>query len=181
MALLFDAAGRDAVLIETVGVGQDEVEIGHQADVTVLVLAPGFGDDVQTMKAGIMEIADLFAINKADQPGAERLEQEIQAMQSVSAAAGGVDRAPVRRVIATENAGIIELLSDIEGIFERNGRRGLRAEAWTARLREMIRDDLMSSIPESELAEHAARVASKTEDPYAAVAALRLRMVAGTA
>ncbi len=83
MAMLFDAAGRDVVLIETVGVGQDEVDIARLADITVLVLTPGFGDDVQAMKAGIMEIADVFAINKADQPGADRLEQEIRAMQSV--------------------------------------------------------------------------------------------------
>ena len=84
MALLLDAAGNDAVLIETVGVGQDEVEIARLADVTVVVLVPGMGDDVQAIKAGIMEIADVFVINKADQPGADRLEREIKAMQSLA-------------------------------------------------------------------------------------------------
>src|SRR5712692_107418 len=75
LALLLDAAGKDYVLIETVGVGQDEVEVAGVADVTVLVLVPGMGDDVQAIKAGIMEIADIFVINKADHPGAERVEQ----------------------------------------------------------------------------------------------------------
>ena len=79
MALLLDAAGKEVVLIETVGVGQDEVEVAKLADVTVVVLVPGMGDDVQAIKAGIMEIADVFVINKADQPGADRLEREILA------------------------------------------------------------------------------------------------------
>ncbi|HZQ54796.1 MAG TPA: methylmalonyl Co-A mutase-associated GTPase MeaB [Bryobacteraceae bacterium] len=101
MALLLDAAGFDTVIIETVGVGQNEIEIASLAHVTVLVLVPGFGDDVQAMKAGIMEIADVFALNKADLPGAERLEQEIRATQ----------HAPVQRVIATTGAGVPELIA----------------------------------------------------------------------
>ena len=99
MALLLDAAGKDVVLIETVGVGQDEVEIAKLADVTVVVLVPGMGDDVQAIKAGIMEIADVFVINKADQPGADRLEREILALQSLSTSAGrlGSSDRPHRR------------------------------------------------------------------------------------
>src|ERR1700719_521451 len=89
MALLLDAAGREVVLIETVGVGQDEVEIAKLADATVVALVPGMGDDVQAIKAGIMEIADVFVINKADQPGAERLEREIKAIQSLSTRTDG--------------------------------------------------------------------------------------------
>src|SRR5271169_116305 len=85
LALLLDAAGKDVVLVETVGVGQDEVEIARLADVTVVVLVPGMGDDVQAIKAGIMEIADVFVINKSDQPGADRLERELKAIQSLSA------------------------------------------------------------------------------------------------
>ena len=80
-----DAAGRDYVIIETVGVGQDEVEIARLAQVTVVVLVPGMGDDVQAIKAGIMEIADIFAINKADLPGADRLERETCELESASA------------------------------------------------------------------------------------------------
>ncbi|MGI8741571.1 MAG: methylmalonyl Co-A mutase-associated GTPase MeaB [Bryobacteraceae bacterium] len=104
LALLLDAAGFDAVLIETVGVGQDEVEIAKLADVTVVVLVPGMGDDVQAFKAGLMEIADLFVINKSDQPGADRLEREIKANWHV----------PVLRTIATEGQGIDQLLSALE-------------------------------------------------------------------
>ena len=80
---VLDASGRDVVMIETVGVGQDEVDIVRLADVTIVVLVPGMGDDVQTIKAGIMEIADIFVINKADRDGAERVEREIRAMQAI--------------------------------------------------------------------------------------------------
>ena len=82
VATILDASGRDRILIETVGVGQDEVDIVRLADVTVVILVPGMGDDVQTIKAGIMEIADIFVINKSDREGAERVEREIRAMQS---------------------------------------------------------------------------------------------------
>src|SRR5579863_4074677 len=81
---VLEAAGCEVVLVETVGVGQDEVEVARLADATVLLLAPGMGDDIQTFKAGVMEIADLFVINKADRPGAERVEQEVAAMLSVA-------------------------------------------------------------------------------------------------
>ncbi len=176
LALLFDAAGRDAVLIETVGVGQDEVDIARLADVIVLVLVPGFGDDVQAMKAGIMEIADVFAINKADLPGADRLEQEIRAMQSVAQPARA---APVRRVIATDGAGVDELLREIRVIYEAREQRSSRADTWTFRLREMLRNDLMASLPELEIELHAALVARRMEDPYSALSALRASMTHG--
>jgi LAO/AO transport system kinase len=107
---LMDAAGRDYVLIETVGVGQDEVEIAGLAQVTVVVLVPGMGDDVQAIKAGIMEIADIFVINKADQAGADRVERELQGMLSL---ANGKVPAIVRTV-ATNGTGIAELLAAVE-------------------------------------------------------------------
>ncbi len=100
---LMDAAGRDFVIIETVGVGQDEIEIAKLAQVTVVVLTPGLGDDVQAIKAGIMEIADVFAINKADLPGAERVEREVR---------GERDR-PIVKTVATEGTGIRELLEAV--------------------------------------------------------------------
>jgi LAO/AO transport system kinase len=177
MALLLDAAGRDVILIETVGVGQDEVEIARLADITVLVLVPGFGDDVQAIKAGIMEIADVFTINKADLPGADRLEQEIRAMQSVADELGRADAAPVRRVIASENQGITELLGVIESAFEKRGQRSARAETWAYRLREMLRDNLLENLGEQSVQQHADRVAAKIEDPYTAVAALRAELI----
>jgi LAO/AO transport system kinase len=106
---LMDGAGKDYVLIETVGVGQDEIEIAGLAQVTVVVLAPGMGDDVQAIKAGIMEIADVFAINKADQPGADRVERELQALFSLAQGS----QPPIVKTVATEGAGIEELLQAI--------------------------------------------------------------------
>lgn len=176
MSLLLDAAGRDFVMIETVGVGQDEVEIASLADVTVVVLVPGFGDDVQAIKAGIMEVADVFAINKSDLPGAERLEQEIRAMQSLGSEADRAIAAPVRRVIATEGKGLDELLKVIDDVFSKRQRKNARAETWVVRLRELLRDRLLSALPETDIEVHAQRVASKAEDPYSAVDAL-LRVV----
>ena len=105
MARLMDAAGKDYVLIETVGVGQDEVEIANLAQVTVVVLVPGMGDDVQAIKAGIMEIANIFVINKSDQPGADRVERELQSEGF---------RVPIVRTVATEGKGIAELLEVVE-------------------------------------------------------------------
>ena len=105
LAKLFDAAGRDVVIIETVGVGQSEVEIARLAQVTILVLVPGAGDDVQAMKSGVLEAADVFAINKADQPGAEKLDRELQAQMHLA----GRERSIVKTV-ASEGKGVPELL-----------------------------------------------------------------------
>jgi len=173
LALLLDAAGRDVVLIETVGVGQDEVEIARLADVTLLVLVPGMGDDVQAIKAGIMEIADVFAINKADLPGADRLEQEIRAMQSFADASERKEAAPVRRIVATEGKGLHELLNVLRSIFKKRGQQSSRIETWNFRLREMLRESLLASVSEEEIQRHADLVAEKMEDPYRALDELR--------
>jgi len=117
LARLMDAAGKDYVLIETVGVGQDETEITNLADVTVVVLVPGMGDDVQTIKAGIMEIADIFAINKADLPGADRVENEVRAMLSL----GDGPKPEIVRTVATDGTGVTELLEATEQNRERKG------------------------------------------------------------
>ncbi len=113
VALIMDAAGCDVVFVETVGVGQDEVEIARLADATVVLLVPGMGDDVQTFKAGVMEIADLFVINKADQPGAERLERQLNVLLSV-----GAQRSeqipPIVKTTATTGEGISELCEELE-------------------------------------------------------------------
>jgi LAO/AO transport system kinase len=110
IALLLDSAGFDIVLIETVGVGQDEVDIAGMADVTIVILVPGFGDDVQAIKAGILEIADIFAVNKADLPGADRVEQELRTMQSFSEPDDEIKPVPVCRLVATERTGVDELV-----------------------------------------------------------------------
>jgi LAO/AO transport system kinase len=120
MARLMDAAGRDYVLIETVGVGQDEVEIAGLAQITVVVLVPGMGDDVQAIKAGIMEIADIFVINKSDHPGADRVEQELHAEGRP---------APIVRTVASEGQGIDELLSVIETTTPSRSRLGSNTAA----------------------------------------------------
>jgi LAO/AO transport system kinase len=172
MALLLDAAGFDYVFIETVGVGQDEIEIARLADVTVLVLVPGMGDDVQAIKAGTMEIADVFAINKSDLPGANRLEDEIRGMQSLATDEARREAAPLRRVVASEGAGIGDLLAVIEQVFLKRARREARVRAWRFRLRELLEERLASALPEAAIEEHAARVAEKIEDPYSAVDAI---------
>ena len=125
MVRLMDAAGMDYVLIETVGVGQDEVDIADLADVTLVVLVPGMGDDVQSIKAGIMEIADIFVINKADQPGADRLEREVQAMLSLTNGA----KPPIIRTVATESTGIAELLEAVGQVSDLPRRKTRHAES----------------------------------------------------
>jgi len=169
LALLLDAAGWDIVLIETVGVGQDEIDIAGLADVTVVALVPGQGDDIQAIKAGVMEVADVFAINKADLPGVERLEQEIRFVQSLSDKNRSASPAPIRRVIATEGQGIDELLSAALAIFEKKGRAGDRTGIWTARIRERLRERLLSAAPDSAILEQSIRVARREIDPFAAV------------
>ncbi len=177
MALLLDAAGRDVVLIETVGVGQDEVEVAKLADIVVLVLVPGLGDDVQAIKAGIMEIADVFVINKADLPGADRLEQEIRAVQSFATAPERSNAAPVRRVVSTDGSGFDELLETIRTVFAGRRQKSTRGEIWAFRLREMLRDGLLEQLPTRELERHADLVATKQEDPYMALEALRAGLI----
>src|SRR5579863_8318254 len=141
MALLFDAAGKQVVLIETVGVGQDEVEVAKLADVTVLVLVPGMGDDVQTFKAGVMEIADIFVINKADRPGADRVEQEITAMLSITPRSHEWQQ-PILKTVATTGEGVISVRQKLDE-FRTFGEMGpekskRRREQWRLRLMALL-------------------------------------------
>ena len=172
VALLLDAAGWDVVMIESVGVGQDEIAVAKLADVTVVVLVPGLGDDVQAIKAGIMEIADVFAINKADLPGAARLEDEIRTMQSLGGERERAEAAPVRRVVAKQGEGVEELLQIIDHVLATRSGLAVRADAWSLRLKEMLQQRLLAEVPEDLLQEHAGRTAARLEDPYAAVDAL---------
>ena len=166
MALLLDAAGKEFVLIETVGVGQDEVEIAKLADATVVVLVPGMGDDVQAIKAGIMEIADVFVINKADQSGgADRLEREILALQSLSTRHDGWVP-PVVRAVATEGQGISETLAAIRSFLARSGAKDRAITNWTARLREMLRERLLEQFANIDFQAAAAEVVARRSDPY---------------
>ena len=172
MALLMDAAGRDVVLVETVGVGQDEVEIAKLADVTVVVLVPGMGDDVQAIKAGIMEIADVFVINKGDQPGADRLEREIKAAESL-AKRGDEWKPPVVTAVAKDGKGIDETLAAIRE-YQEFSRAQSRAtprtiENWSGRLREMLRDRVLESFSGIDFDGAAAEVAARRTDPYTVI------------
>jgi LAO/AO transport system kinase len=170
MALLLDAAGKEFVLIETVGVGQDEVEIAKLADVTVVVLVPGMGDDVQAIKAGIMEIADVFVINKSDQPNADRLEREILALQSLSTRGSSSDNAgwtpPIVRAVATEGQGIAETLAAIRSFLARAGAKDRSIANWSLRLREMLRERLLEQFANIDFRAAAAEVAARRSDPY---------------
>ena len=107
-ALVLDAAGKDVILIETVGVGQDEVDIIRTADMSVVTLVPGAGDEVQALKAGIMEIADIFVVNKADREGADRLVSAVEANLALRAYGSGEWRPPILKTIATTGAGVAE-------------------------------------------------------------------------
>jgi LAO/AO transport system kinase len=165
MTLLFDAAGRDVVLVETVGVGQDEVEIARLADVTIVVLVPGMGDDVQAIKAGIMEIADVFVINKADQPGAEKLERELKSHLSIAHRPDGWTPAVIH-AIATEGTGIAETLEAAQEYRARGASPDRTARIWGLRLREMLRERLLDRIPPEEFAKAGREVAERRRDPY---------------
>jgi LAO/AO transport system kinase len=179
LSLLFDAAGRDVVIVETVGVGQDEVAIATLADVTVVVLAPGWGDDVQTIKAGMMEIADVFAVNKADLPGADRLATEIRAMQSLTDSHDQHSDAPVCLLSASRAEDIDFLWRAIEVASKQSRTSAKQVSDWSYRLREMIREHLLSRIPAQLVTEYAERVAQRRLDPYTAVQELS-RRIAGS-
>jgi len=177
VATVLDASGRDLVMIETVGVGQDEVDIVRLADVTIVILVPGMGDDVQTIKAGIMEIADIFVINKSDREGAERVEREIRAMQSLASRHDDWVP-PIVKTVASDGAGITELVQTIEKYREylqRGGRASQRrAHNWRKRLSEMLRDALFQHVVSSYLdngkaEQYAAEVAEHKRDPYSLV------------
>jgi LAO/AO transport system kinase len=176
VALVLDAAGRDLILIETVGVGQDEIDIVRLADTTVVILVPGMGDEVQTIKAGIMEIADVFVINKADREGAERVEREIRALQSLVMREDGWTP-PIVKAVATEGRGIQELADRIRSYESYLREKGLlskrRVQHWEARIIEMLRDSMLekaqAAMRDGELSELARDIAEHKRDPYSAI------------
>jgi len=174
--LVLDASSKDVLIVETVGVGQDEVDIASEADIAVVVLVPGLGDEVQALKAGIMEIADLFVVNKADRDGADRLASEIEMMLSLTGETKG-DRPPVVRTVASASQGIEELAKAIEEVRVRRERSGQMAARRRERLlrqfeaqvegllKEKVRrriDALDSSLRLRE------RVQTRAIDPYSA-------------
>ena len=184
-ALVLDAAGRDVVLIETVGVGQDEIEIVRTADISIVTIVPGTGDDVQALKAGIMEIADIFVVNKADREGADRTVASIEAMLSLQSYGPEDWRPPILKTEATAGTGVAELLDAIERFRARSEpsakeRRRGRAE-W--RVRELLGHRFQTFVERrvlaaGELEAVLDRIAARELDPYTAVDDIFRRAVA---
>lgn len=187
VALILEASGKDIILVETVGVGQDEIEIARLADITLVVLVPGMGDDVQSLKAGVMEIADIFVINKSDREGADRVEQEIRALQSLAPAQTTGWSPSIVRTIAITGDGIDALTAAIadtqhwlrtdDHLAER------RTRHWQLRLNAMLRTEFMrrarrDGLTGDQLHDYAARVASGRQDPWQLVADLSRQLFA---
>ena len=173
---LLDAGGYRVIFIETVGVGQDEVEVVQIADLVLVVLPPGLGDDIQTIKAGILEIADLFVINKADREGADRLASELSAMLALSPD-HGMDKSPILKTVATTGQGIPELMHAVDQGRRQKGRTASREEREKERSRErfleLFREGLYRRAREACLARDeveaiAEDLATRRRDPYSA-------------
>jgi LAO/AO transport system kinase len=184
VALVLDAAGFDVVLIETVGVGQDEVEVVRTADVAVVVVVPGTGDEVQALKAGIMEIADIYVVNKADREGADRAVASIEALLALQPQGGEGRQPPILRTEAAGGVGIAALVDAIDrcrgrGVEQFDARRRLRA---AARVKELLSARLLAHVEQSLLApgEFATlldRIERREIDPHAAAAFLADRVI----
>jgi LAO/AO transport system kinase len=184
-ALVLDTAGRDLIIIETVGVGQDEVDIIRTADVSIVTLVPGTGDEVQALKAGIMEIADIFIVNKADREGADRLVSSVEANLALQMYAADEWRPPIIKTMATTGQGVKDVVDAI-GQFRAHSertqaiRRRTRSEY---RLRELVAHRFMDHLERDvlasgELASLVDRIAAREIDPYTAAADLLRRALA---
>ena len=177
--LVLDAAGFEVILIETVGVGQDEVEIARTADVSVVVVAPGYGDDVQAIKAGLLEIADVFVVNKSDREGADRAVSQIEAMLALSPAPAQAWTPPVVSTQATAGAGVVELIAALERFRGRSNEiaAARRRQRESTELQRLVSERCWSHIDRGvlqpgELDALAARLARREVDPYSAAEAI---------
>jgi GTPase len=181
-ALVLDAAGKDLIIIETVGVGQDEVDIIRTADASIVTLVPGTGDEVQALKAGIMEIADIFVVNKADREGADRLVSSVEANLALHTYESGEWRPPIVKTVATTGAGVpalVEAIAQFRAHSERlqAARRKTRSEY---RLRELVSQRFMDHLEREvlgagELGAIVDRIATREVDPYSAANQLLAR------
>jgi LAO/AO transport system kinase len=182
VALVLDAAGKDIVMIETVGVGQDEVDIVRTADISIVVLVPGTGDEVQALKAGIMEIADIFVINKADRDGADRLAQSVAAMLALQAFQPGDWRPPILKTEATTGMGVPELIAAIAKFRAHSeaGRATRRRARQEYRLRDLLSHRFLQlveeTLPAGELQRAIDGIAERHVDPYSAAADIMNRV-----
>ena len=193
-ALVLDASGSAVILIETVGVGQDEVDVVRTADVSVVTLVPGAGDEVQAIKAGIMEIADIFVVNKADREGADRLVSTIEASLALHPYGAGQWRPPIVRTIATSGTGVDELLRAIWAFREHAAllpmatslsvQEGRRRACSEAHLRRIVSQRFIERLEQQvlgvgELAAIVDRIAAREIDPYTAASDLLSRAISG--
>jgi len=181
---LMDAAGYDPILVETVGVGQDEVDVVKTADVVAVVLVPGMGDDIQAIKAGILEIADLFVINKSDRPGADRLETELAYMLDL-ASGDHRPRPQILRTIAVRNEGTGELCAGVRDFMasagHRQRRRERRRERAEARFRAVLADRIVRQVidtvfPAGSIEKVVEEIAERRLDPYSAAESVVRRL-----
>ena len=177
VAAVIEAAGKDPVLIETVGVGQDEIDIVKLAEISIVVLVPGMGDDIQALKAGIMEIGDIFVINKCDRPGVEKMERAILGLLSLGHRADGW-QPPIVKTTATKGEGVAELLEAIDRyyVFFRNSisRSRKKQEAERQRLINLLEERLVNTaveqiFPDGELNDLVSAIAERRQDPYSVV------------
>jgi LAO/AO transport system kinase len=182
VALVLDAAGKDIVIIETVGVGQDEVDIVRTADISLVTVVPGSGDEVQALKAGIMEIADVFVVNKADREGADRTVTSIEGLLSLQSFGPGDWRPPIVKTEATTGKGVGELLAAVERFrahtAETGGSRRRQRAEW--RMRELLSQRFLQHVEREVLApgefeQTLERIAARDIDPYTAVDAILSR------
>ena len=183
-ALLLDAAGKQIVVIETVGVGQDEVDIVRTADMAIVTLVPGTGDEVQALKAGIMEIADIFVVNKADREGADRLVSAVEANLGLQTYGAAEWRPPIVKTIATTGQGMPELVEAIRQFRAHSDRtRAIRRRSRSEyRLRELVSQQFMDHLERrvlrpGELNAIVDRIAGRELDPYTAARALVARTI----
>ena len=174
-ALVLDAAGKDIVIIETVGVGQAEVDIVRTADVSIVLLVPGTGDEVQALKAGIMEIADIFVVNKADHDGADRLVSAIESNLGLQSFGPGDWRPPIVKTVATTGAGVEDLMAAVAAfrVHSEAARAARRRGRSETRLRDLLSERVMARLEQSawgqgEVAAMVERVAARDLDPYSA-------------
>jgi LAO/AO transport system kinase len=174
-ALVLDASGKSLVIIETVGVGQDEVDIVRTADISIVVLVPGTGDDVQALKAGIMEIADIFVVNKCDRDGADRMVTSIESNLALQSFGEGEWRPPIVKTEATTGKGVPELWHTIKAFRARSeGAREKRLKARNEfRLRDLLTHRFMEHVEQGVLGKGefdalVERIARREVDPYTA-------------
>ena len=184
--LVLDAAGTEIIIIETVGVGQDEIDIVRTADVSVVTLVPGTGDEVQALKAGIMEIADVFVVNKKDREGADRLVASVETVLNLRTWDDGEWRPPILLTQATTGAGVAELLDAVTTFRARPGTAGATRHRTRAefRLKNLLMHRFLAHVEArvfaaDELTTLVDQIAARELDPYSAAAKVLARSLKG--